>query len=257
MNGTVYHANCLNVLPNIPPSTIDLVCTDPPFNTGATKVGTGGASYTDSMLIGSYIAWLRTVMHEVKRVLAPHGSVYLHLDWHSVHYAKVMMDDVFGQNNFLNEIIWSYDYGGRSRVRWPKKHDTILLYTKDVGKHVFEWESIDRIPYMAPGLQKDKARAARGKVPTDVWWNTVVPTSGKARTGYPTQKPVQIYKRMILASSRAGSIVLDPFAGSGTTAIASEVLGRDWIMIDENCQAIDVMKKRFASEISNSNVTWK
>jgi site-specific DNA-methyltransferase (adenine-specific) len=256
MQGTVYHNNCLNILSSIPNESIDLVCTDPPFNTGNIQIGSKGASYTDSMLLQAYVQWMKVVMVEVKRVLAPHGTVYVHLDWHAVHYIKVMMDDVFGIDNFLNEIIWSYDYGGRGKCRFPRKHDNILVYTKQMNAHVFEWDAIDRIPYMAPGLQKDKARAALGKVPTDVWWNTIVPTQGVQRTGYPTQKPLKIYERMIKSSSKAGSTVLDPFAGSGTTAVAAEVSGRNWIMIDENVQAIDVMKKRFVSEIPNSMIKW-
>jgi len=166
-------------------------------------------------------------------VLAPHGSLYFHIDYREVHYCKLLLDDIFGREAFLNEIIWAYDYGGRPRNRWAPKHDNNLLYAKVPGKHIFNIEAIERIPYLAPGLVGPE-KAARGKLPTDVWWHTIVPTNSREKTGYPTQKPLGILRRIIQASSRSGALVLDFFAGSGTTGMAAHALGRRFILVDNN-----------------------
>jgi site-specific DNA-methyltransferase (adenine-specific) len=247
-NNILHHSNCLPILQSLPDSSIDLICTDPPFASGKIQKGANGCSFDDRFTVFSLVEFLRQVAIQSHRILATHGTLYMHLDYHSVHYVKVMLDEVFGYNNFLNEIIWSYDYGWRGKFEFPKKHDNILSYTKEKGKHVFEWESIDRIPYLAPGLQKDKERAVRGKVPTDVWWSTIVPTNGPQRTGYPTQKPIKIYERMITASSKPGMTVLDPFAGSGTTLVAASHLNRSWIGIDQNPDAIKIIQTRLDKE---------
>lgn len=190
-----------------------------------------------------YGDFLMPRLEEAWRLLADDGTLYLHLDYREAHYAKVMLDAVFGRDSFLNELIWAYDYGAKARSRWPTKHDTILVYVKTPGGHVFNADDIDREPYMAPGLVTPE-KAARGKLPTDVWWHTIVPTTGREKTGYPTQKPEGILRRIVQASSRPGDRVLDLFAGSGTTGAVASALGRDAVLVDDNPEAVRVMQAR-------------
>ncbi|MDN5704870.1 MAG: site-specific DNA-methyltransferase, partial [Yaniella sp.] len=199
------------------------------------------ASYDDAFT--NYWDFLEPRLEHAWRLLAEDGTLYLHLDYREVHYAKVMLDMIFGREHFLNEIIWAYDYGGRSRSRWPAKHDTILVYVKDPKKYWFDSNEVDREPYMAPGLVT-KEKRERGKLPTDVWWHTIVSPTGKEKTGYPTQKPVGLVRRMVAASSRPGDWVFDFFAGSGTLGAAATQLDRNFVLVDQNPQAIDVMTKR-------------
>jgi site-specific DNA-methyltransferase (adenine-specific) len=259
----------LDHLRALPEGVFDLAYLDPPFNTGrtqirkttsakssgeATRSGFGGRlydltlekllSYDDSF--ADYWSFLMPRLEETWRVLSPKGTLYLHLDWREVHYAKVALDMIFGRENFINEIIWAYDYGGKTKKRWPTKHDTILVYVKDPAHYVFNSEAIDREPYMAPGLVGAE-KAARGKLPTDVWWHTIVSPTGKEKTGYATQKPLGILRRIIQASSNPGDWVLDPFAGSGSTAHAAAELGRRFIVIDEHPDAIEIMRHRLAT----------
>ncbi len=264
----IHRADNLDVLPGIPDGSIDLVYVDPPFNTGkrqtrtrletrrseaGDRVGFGGRRYATTRgetrsfadSFEDYVAFLEPRLLETRRVLAPHGSLYLHLDWREAHGVKLLLDDIFGREQFLNEIIWAYDYGGRPRDRWPAKHDTILVYAREAGRHVFDAEAVERIPYMAPGLVSPE-KAARGKLPTDVWWHTIVPTAGRERTGYPTQKPLGILRRIVAAASRPGAVVLDYFAGSGTTGAACLELGRRFVLVDESPEALQVMARRFA-----------
>lgn len=256
-------------LSSLPSESVTLAYLDPPFNTGRTQTrttsiarsgesgnrsGFGGrryaltvenlTSYDDAF--ADYWGFLLPRLEEVWRVLTKNGTLYLHLDWREVHYAKVALDLVFGRENFLNEIIWAYDYGGKTKRRWPTKHDTILVYVKDPDSYVFNSADIDREPYMAPGLV-GKEKAERGKLPTDVWWHTIVSPTGKEKTGYATQKPLGVLRRIIQASSNAGDWVLDPFGGSGTTAHAAAELGRRFVTMDSHPEAIAVMKKRLAS----------
>ena len=265
----VHLGDNLPFLRNLASSSVDLIYTDPPFNTGRAQsrtrlrtiqddVGgdrTGfqgrryrtepGATLAFADVFDDYLAFLEPRLREAHRVLAPTGSLYLHLDCREAHYAKVLLDGIFGRECFLNEIIWAYDYGGRSKRRWPAKHDNILLYVKDTDQYVFNSESVERIPYMAPGLVGTE-KAARGKLPTDTWWHTIVPTNGKERTGYPTQKPAGIVRRMVQASSRLGDTVLDFFAGSGTLGAVARELGRRFILVDNSPDALAVMAERFA-----------
>ncbi|WP_412959957.1 DNA-methyltransferase [Microbacterium sp. 179-I 3D2 NHS] len=190
-----------------------------------------------------YGAFLMPRLEEAWRLLADDGTLYLHLDYREAHYAKVMLDAVFGRDCFLNELIWAYDYGAKSRRRWPTKHDTILVYVKNPRAYVFDSDAVDREPYMAPGLVTAE-KAARGKLPTDVWWHTIVPTTGREKTGYPTQKPEGVLRRIIAASSRQGDRVLDLFAGSGTTGAVASALGRDAVLVDDNPEAIRIMSER-------------
>ncbi|HEV2108270.1 MAG TPA: site-specific DNA-methyltransferase, partial [Thermomicrobiales bacterium] len=190
------------------------------------------------------LAFLEPRLRAGYRVLAPDGSFYLHLDYREVHYAKVLMDGIFGRGSFMNEIIWAYDYGGRSHRRWPAKHDVILFYVKDPANYVFNTDEVDREPYMAPGLVTPE-KAAIGKLPTDVWWHTIVSPTGREKTGYPTQKPLGVLRRIVAASSRPGEVVLDYFAGSGTTGAAALALGRRFHLIDDNPAAVETMRQRF------------
>ena len=259
----------LRVLGTIPDESIDLIYGDPPFNTGQTRTlhtlrtqrdesgdrtGFGGRRYrTEKVgstsfgdLFDDYLAFLEPRLCAFKRVLKPTGSMYIHVDYREVHYVKVLLDRIFGRECFLNEIIWAYDYGGRPRRRWPPKHDNILLYVRDPARYYFDPEGAERIPYMAPSLV-GPAKAARGKRLTDTWWSTIVPTRGHERTGYPTQKPLSILRRIVRTSSPPGGSVADFFAGSGTTGVAAHEAGRQFLLVDDNPMAIEVMRKRFAT----------
>ncbi len=253
------------VLPRLPDGAFDLVYIDPPFNTGRRRIhartrsvadpegaaGFGGRRYArhvaDAMAYddahADYLEFIGPRLEHARRLLAPHGTLYLHLDPRESHYCKVLLDGIFGRECFLNEIVWAYDFGGRSARRWPAKHDTILVYVRDPEHYHFDSAEVDREPYMAPGLQTPE-RAARGKLPTSTWWHTIVPTSGAERTGYPTQKPEGIVRRMVAASSRPGGWCLDFFAGSGTLGAVARDLGRRYVLVDENPEAIAVMRDR-------------
>lgn len=248
----VYHGDVLEKLRNIPDASIGMIYTDPPFNTGdIQRSARTGNSYVDAR--DDYISWVDSWMKECHRVLKSTGTIYVHLDERCAYKVRAdVMDSVFGCDCYLSTVIWAYDFGGRGKRTWPKKHDTILVYTKTKDGHLFNWDDIDRIPYMAPGLQKDPERAAKGKVPTDVWWMSIVGTQSKERVGYPNQKPQALVERAIRASSNPGDIILDPFAGSGTTGGAAIATGRQFTLIDSNSQSIEIMKKRFES----TKVSW-
>lgn len=262
----------LAVLRALPEASMQLVYLDPPFNTGRTQrrrttrsvrdpegtyLGFSGESYTRTVealssyddAFADYWAFLAPRLIEAHRVLRDDGTLYLHLDWREAHYAKVALDALFGRDCFLNELIWAYDYGAKSRRRWPTKHDTILVYVKNPSTYWFDSEAVDREPYMAPGLVTPE-KAARGKLPTDVWWHTIVPTAGPEKTGYPTQKPLGVLRRIIQASSREGDWVLDPFAGSGTTAAAARALRRRSISIDQHPDALRVASARLSLPVT-------
>jgi site-specific DNA-methyltransferase (adenine-specific) len=259
-------ADNASVLAALPDAFFQLIYIDPPFNTGRTqkrsattstrdpkgaRTGFGGQNYTTVIeRLGSYDDrfsdyWgsLGPKLEEAWRLLTPTGTLYLHLDYREAHYAKVALDALFGRDSFLNEIIWAYDYGAKSKSKWPAKHDTILVYVKDPLNYYFDSAEVDREPYMAPGLVTPE-KAAKGKLPTDTWFHTIVPTSGKEKTGYPTQKPEGILRRIITASSAPGDYVLDFFSGSGTTAAVAAKLGRHYVAVDENPEALAIMKKR-------------
>jgi site-specific DNA-methyltransferase (adenine-specific) len=258
----------LDVMPGFDDECFQLVYADPPFNTGrrqrrvtvateacpdGDRTGFGGRRYATRVLGESsfsdchhdYLAFLEPRLHELRRLLAPEGTLYLHLDYREAHYAKVLLDGLFGRECFLNEIVWAYDYGARPRRRWPAKHDTILVYVKDPERYWFDAREVQREPYMAPGLVTAE-KAARGKLPTDVWWHTIVSPTGKEKTGYPTQKPEAIVRRIVQASTRAGDWCLDPFAGSGTLGSVCEQLGRRYVLIDSSPDAVEVARTRLA-----------
>jgi site-specific DNA-methyltransferase (adenine-specific) len=265
------------VLSAMPDASFTLAYVDPPFNTGkvqvrrmmkATRIDgpddtappgawvgfngarhlreeTGRMTYDDAH--DDYLGFLMPRLAEVRRLLANDGTVYVHVDPRESHYVKVALDSLFGRECFLNEVVWSYDFGGRPKRRWAPKHDSILVYVKDPERYWFSFDEVDRIPYMAPGLVGPE-KAARGKLPTDVWWHTIVPTAGAEKTGYPTQKPLGVVRRAVAASSRPGDRVLDCFAGAGTTAAAARALGRRFTMVDVNPEAVAVMRRRLGEE---------
>jgi site-specific DNA-methyltransferase (adenine-specific) len=262
--------DCAAVLPRLPAGAFDMAYVDPPFNTGrpqrrerlrvvadddGERTGFGGRRYRSEALgamqfgdaYDDYLGFLMPRLAEVRRALADHGTLYVHLDPREAHYVKVALDGLFGRACFLNEIVWAYDYGGRPRRRWPAKHDTILVYVKDPERYHFDDAEVDREPYMAPGLVTPEKRA-RGKRPSDTWWHTIVPTSGAERTGYPTQKPLGIVRRMVAASSRPGGCCLDCFAGSGTLGAAARALGRRFVLVDSSPDAIAVARRRLGPD---------
>jgi site-specific DNA-methyltransferase (adenine-specific) len=239
----VIHGDNAAVLPLLPAERFDLVYIDPPFNTG-TRQALHRVSYADAH--DDFPAFIAPRLEHAHRLLAAHGTLYFHIDYREAHYCKVLLDGIFGRANFLNEIIWAYDYGARAKRRWPAKHDTILVYVKDRDGYHFDAGEVDREPYMAPGLQTPE-RLARGKLPTDVWWHTIVPTTSHERTGYPTQKPEGIVRRMVAASSRPGGWCLDFFAGSGTLGAVAAALGRRFVLVDESADAIAVMRARLGA----------
>lgn len=265
----IYEGDNLPILRGFEPASFDLIYIDPPFNTGkkqarrslktvrdeqGDRVGFQGQRYRTTLVgvrsfadsFDDFLGFLAPRLEEAFRLLRPDGSLFLHLDYREVHYAKVLLDQIFGRASFLNEIIWAYDYGARARRRWSPKHDSILWYAKDPERYCFNYDEIDRIPYMAPGLVGPE-KAARGKTPTDTWWHTIVSPNGKEKTGYPTQKPLGIIRRLVSVHSRPGARLLDFFAGSGTLGEAAASLDRRVVLVDQNPEAIRVMKQRLAA----------
>jgi len=284
----IYFGDNLPILKTLPAESVDLIYIDPPFNTGKTQkltilrtihsengdrkgfqgrryetIELGTKSYADSF--DSFSDFLRPRMEEAYRILKSNGSLYFHIDYREVHYCKILLDEIFGRQCFMNEIIWAYDYGGRAKSKWPAKHDNILFYVKDSKKYFFDTSKLDREPYMAPGLVGAE-KAVLGKLPTDTWWEkyvdfdrndnwwmTIVPTNSKERIGYPTQKPKKLVDRIVKASSLPGATVLDFFAGSGTVGASCIDLGRNFILIDNNQSSLEVMAKRFSNI---SDIEW-
>ncbi len=259
----------LGFLRGEPDGRYRLIYVDPPFNTGSRRelrrlkterveeggdrTGFGGKRYRSTELsresygdrFDDYLGFLGPRLVEAARVLDDDGSLFVHLDPRESHYVKVFLDELFGRASFQNEIVWAYDYGGRTKRRWPAKHDVILWYAKDPGNFVFDYDAIDRIPYMAPGLVGPE-KAKRGKTPTDVWWQTIVPPASRERTGYPTQKPLAVLERIVRVHSAPGDVVLDFFAGSGTTGEAAARNGRSSVLVDSNPDAVRIMESRLA-----------
>ncbi len=268
------HGDNLPALTGLPAGAFDLIYLDPPFNTGRAqtrdslevkrvsggdgagdgdRTGFGGRRYESRLLqslsyddaFGDYLGFLEPRLRACRELLASHGTLYFHIDYREAHYCKLLLDEIFGRDAFLNELIWAYDYGAKPRRRWPAKHDTIFAYVRTPGAHHYDADAVDREPYMAPGLVTAE-KAARGKRPTDVWFHTIVPTVGREKTGYPTQKPEGVLRRIVQASSRPGGWCLDPFAGSGTLGAVCQKLGRRFVLIDSNATAIDVMQRRLS-----------
>ena len=262
----VVHGNNLGVIRRLPDGFAQLIYIDPPFNTGKNqrktqlrvtrddsgdRQGFQGARYRSETVsdiayqdtYDDYLGFLKPRLLESRRLLTDNGSLFFHIDYRESHYCKILLDEIFGRESFINEIIWAYDFGGRSKNRWSTKHDTIYWYAKNPRDYIFNFEAMDRIPYMAPGLV-GKEKAARGKTPTDVWWHTIVPTNGKEKTGYPSQKPLGILERIIKSHSNPGDMVLDFFAGSGTTGEAALKHGRRCWLCDNSEEAVSIMRKR-------------
>ena len=258
----------LAVMRTLPAETVQLAYADPPFNTGRAqtrrtvavavaadgeRTGFAGRRYRSRLLAESsyrdafedYLGFLAPRLEEIRRLLHPTGTLYFHIDYREAHYCKLLLDELFGRECFLNELIWAYDYGAKPRGRWPAKHDTILVYVKDPRRYFFDSDAVDREPYMAPGLVTPE-QAARGKRPTDVIWHTIVSPTGREKTGYPTQKPEGLLRRFVQASSRPGDLCLDPFAGSGTLGAVAARLGRRYLLIDDNPEAVAVARRRLA-----------
>ena len=266
---TVHKGDNLRVLAAFEAGAFDLIYIDPPFNTGRVqqrtrlrttrdsagdRTGFGGARYSTTKLgseryadrFDDYLCFSRAAARRsTARVARDRISLFVHLDAREVHYVKVLLDTMFGRASFMNEIIWAYDYGGRSKTRWAQKHDTILWYAKDPARYTFRQAESDRLPYMAPALVTPEKRA-RGKLPTDTWWHTIVSPTGKEKTGYPTQKPLAILERIVKVHSKPGDQLLDFFAGSGSFGDAADRHGRDVTLVDSSAAAIRVMRKRFA-----------
>jgi site-specific DNA-methyltransferase (adenine-specific) len=266
----VHYGDNLPILGSMPDASFDLIYIDPPFNTGKVQARTriravrdeqggdrrgfagrryrtislGTRSFEDAF--DDFMAFLEPRLSEARRLLKPEGSFFLHIDYREAHYCKLLLDEIFGRTSFINEIIWAYDYGGRSRRRWPAKHDNILWYARDPGHYTFNYDQIDRIPYLAPKLV-GPVKAARGKTPTDVWWQTIVSPGGAESTGYPTQKPLAILERIVKVHSSPGDRLLDFFAGSGTLGEAGQRHGRDVVLIDNHPGAIRVMAERLVA----------
>lgn len=262
----IHFGDNLSVISEWPDESFDLIYIDPPFNTGKVQARTqiktvrdndgdregfkgqkyrtvrvGTKAYSD--IFSDYLGFLEPRLEQARRLLTPNGSFFLHLDYREVHYAKVMLDMIFGRESFMNEIIWAYDYGARATKKWSAKHDNILWYAKDPENYTFRFEDMDRIPYMAPGLVT-KEKAERGKTPTDTWWHTIVSPNGKEKTGYPTQKPLGIINRLIQVHSNPGDRLLDFFAGSGTIGEAAIRNNRNAVLVDCNEEAMEVMSRR-------------
>src|SRR5918992_1717421 len=259
----------LELLPQFADESFRLVYLDPPFNTGkeqrrrtiatvadgnGDRVGFQGKRYSTTLLAESsfrdtfddYLAFLEPRLREARRLLDAEGTLYFHIDYREAHYCKLLLDELFGRDCFLNEIIWAYDYGAKPKRRWPAKHDTILVYVRDPARYLFDAEAVDREPYMAPGLVTPEQRE-RGKRPTSVMWHTIVSPTGREKTGYPTQKPEALIRRFVQASSRPGDLCIDPFAGSGTLGAVAAALGRRHLLIDSNPEAVRVMRARLAT----------
>src|SRR5690349_7513259 len=274
VEGEIVLGDNLDVMPSFPDGAFRMIYLDPPFNTGrertarrlrtvaandGDRTGFGGRRYRSELLESSsyrdrfddYLAFLEPRLREMRRLLDGEGTLYLHLDYREAHYVKVLCDGIFGRDCFLNELVWAYDYGAKPRRRWPAKHDTILVYVRDPGRYLFDADAVDREPYMAPGLVTAE-KAARGKRPTDVWWHTIVSLTGREKTGYPTQKPEGVIRRMVQASSRPGDLCLDPFAGSGTLGAVAQALGRRYLLIDANPDAVAVMQRRLRRPTARS-----
>lgn len=264
--GRIVLADNMKVLPTIGDETIDLIYIDPPFNTRKTqshtrlrtvrddagdRTGFLGRRYRTEQLatraysdrFDNFLEFLEPRLEHARRILKPAGSFFFHIDYREAHYCKVLLDAIFGRSSFQNEIIWAYDYGARSRRKWSPKHDTIFWYTKNPKAYTYHFDQIDRIPYRAPGLVGPE-KAARGKTPTDVWWHTIVPTAGKERTGYPTQKPLGILERIVRVHTSPGDLCADFFAGTGTLGVAAARHGRDYVLVDKNKDAVLIAAER-------------
>ena len=253
---------------------VTLIYLDPPFGTGDTfrlRLGKGRRqlalpAFDDRMDEASYLAWMRTVLTGCKRLLAPDGSLYLHIDYRMSAQLRLMLDDIFGRNNFMNEIIWCYKSGGRTTRRYSRKHDTILFYRRSARVYfniaaVGEPRGPQRRNHMKRFVDENGrvcfSIRSGGKLytyyedtpvyPTDVWTDIEhLQQRDRERVGYGTQKPEALLRRIILASSRPGDLVMDLFSGSGTTAAVAGALGRRFVTVDASPFAMYTTRSSFA-----------
>ena len=257
----ILEGDCLNRMQAIQRGAVDLIYADPPY--GTEKVRKGKAGKFDDRFGGleNYLAWMRPRLRAMWDVLSENGSLYLHVDPSVSHYLKIELDHIFGRKAFRNEIAWCYAGPSVSNRDFPRKHDTILRYA--AGK---EWTfnaDAARMPCKTLNLgghgptgkgitqEMREKYLLRGKLCED-WWEGIYPVqrTNSEGTGYPTQKPIKLLERIIGASSNAGDMVLDPFCGSGTTLVAAKRLGRKYIGIERNPDAIEIARKRLSDEDS-------
>ncbi len=251
----------LAFMSTLPDAHCELVYADPPFFTGRNHTQANGQHRVRDCWPGGmrgYLEFLRPRLEQMRRLLTPSGTLYVHLDWHAVHYVKLLLDDIFGYDHFLNEIIWSYRTGGRSTRWFARKHDTILVYARCRGRQKFNLQRegrfrTDGLNYDETGRPYKQTRAGRlyfhpdGPAMTDVWEIPFLSTVSLERTGYPTQKPESLLERIITAATDPGDRVGDFFCGSGTTLAVAQRLGRDWIGCDLSPKAVRLARRRLAA----------
>lgn len=262
----IYCDDNLRRLGLLPSNSVDLIYLDPPFFSNRHYEVIWGdeaevRSFSDRWEGGihHYTGWMKERVMEMHRVLSSTGSLYLHCDWHASHYIKQMLDEIFGADNFQNEIIWYYKGAGVSPRRWARRHDAIFFYTKgkewyfnpDPVRDEYADSTKERFSHYIGNVRGgidfgEQALNPKGKHPDDVWQIKIVAPSAKARLGYPTQKPEELLNRIILASSPEGGIVLDPFSGCGTTLVSAQQNKRHWIGIDISPTACNLMNRRLA-----------
>ncbi len=259
----------LEELAKLPKESIDLIYIDPPFFTHKQYEVVFGdeaeiRSFKDRWEGGTenYISWLKPRVQALYEILKSTGSFYIHCDWHANAHIRIMLDEIFGVENFRNEIIWAYKGGGQSKTRFPRKHDTIYFYTKGDNwtfnynepslKEEYCRELKDEVAIRRPGGKKKVYKwegNPLGKMVEDVWNIPVINPMAEERVGYPTQKPEALLKRIIEASSNKNDIVLDAFCGCGTTVAVAQRLGRRWIGIDISPTAIKIMQRRLGKTL--------
>ena len=306
-NRTIFCRDNIDVLKNINTESIDLVYLDPPFNKKRTfhaPIGSSaeGASFKDTWhdedikqgyltliadlypklhryLMGvekiesqshrNYLIYMAQRLIEIKRILKKSGSVYLHCDDTMSHYLKLLMDCIFGHQNFRNEIVWSYQRWTNSVKAYTRCHDTLFFYSKN--KETMAWNAPQedfsvksqhqgqRVSQTQDGkiVSQEYVSEKREKAMRDVWNISILNSQSKERVGYPTQKPLALLERIIAASSQEGEMVLDPFCGCATTCVAAEKLGRQWIGIDVSKKAYDLVKIRLDKEVSDESDLFK
>jgi site-specific DNA-methyltransferase (adenine-specific) len=245
-------ADNLPLLRTLPDDCIDLVYLDPPFATGRDRTSPRSkAKFSDPTFpsLSAYLAWLNARLFEVRRVLAPTGTLYVHLDWHVAHYVKVELDKLFGMDNFRNEIVWHYNSGPRRKLDFGRRHDLLLRYSKS-DRYLFHPDAV-RQPY-SPDINVPASKRhyyhPQGKVMDDVWRIPILPQNDRTeRLGYPTQKPEALLDVILRASSDEGQLVADFFCGSGTALAVAARLGRRWLGCDSNPDAIAIAARRLAA----------
>lgn len=263
----IYCGDCQTVLGNtleFPDESVDLIYGDPPFFSNKHYEVLWGDGYERRAFedrwkggVENYVAWMRPKLVECYRILKPSGSLYLHCDWHANAHLRILMDQIFGESHFLNEVIWYYRGGGVPKSGFAKRHDTIFLYSKgnewtfnvDAVRTAYSPESLERLEYTARSFRGKRIYDSyrpnpKGKHPDDVLEIQPTMPSSKERFGYPTQKPERLLDVLIKASSNEGDVVLDPFCGCGTSIAVAHKLGRKWVGVDVSPTACQLMAKR-------------